>query len=426
MTEKFLQLWRIRDIRIKILYVLGMLVVFRIAAHIPIPGVNVENLQAFFNSNRILGLLNIFSGGALENFSVVMLGLGPYITASIIFQLLVMIVPRLEQLSKEGEYGRQRINQYTRLLTIPLAALQAYATITLLRQQSSFQIIGDLSTLEWGTAIVTITGGSLFLMWIGELISEKHVGNGVSLLIFAGIVASLPRGAQQYFALFDETKVLPTLLFIAITIVTIIGVVFITEGQRNIPVSYARRIRGNRVFGGVDTHLPLRVNQAGVIPIIFAISIVLFPPLIAQFFVNSPQPLIANAASWFVATFRGGGPIYTVSYFVLVVAFTYFYTSVVFHPHQIAEQLQKQGGFIPGIRPGRHTAEYLNYVSNRIMLAGALFLGVVAILPIIMQGASGTNLAVGGTSLLIVVSVVLETVKQLESQLIMRDYEGFT
>lgn len=424
--EKIWQLWRIKDLRLKILYVLGMLVVFRIAAHIPIPGVNTENLQAFFNSNRILGLLNIFSGGALENFSIVMLGLGPYITASIIFQLLIMIVPRLEQLAKEGESGTRKINQYTRLLAIPLAALQAFATISLLRQQSSFQIIGTLTPMQLATAIITITAGSMFLMWIGELISEKHIGNGVSLLIFAGIVASLPRGAQQYFALFDATKILPSLLFIAVTLITVFAVVFITEGQRNIPVSYARRIRGNRMFGGVDTHLPMRVNQAGVIPIIFAISIVLFPPLIAQFFVNSPQPLLANAASWVVNAFRGTGLVYTLTYFILVVLFTYFYTTVVFHPHQVAEQLQKQGGFVPGIRPGRHTAEYLNYVSNRIILAGALFLGVIAILPVIMQGTSGTNLAVGGTSLLIVVSVVLETVKQLESQLIMRDYEGFT
>jgi preprotein translocase subunit SecY len=417
-------LWQVKDLRNKILFVLGMLVAFRVIAHVPLPGVDLTALKNFFNSNQLLGLLNLFSGGGLENFSIVALGVGPYITSSIIFQLLTMIVPALERLSKEGERGQQKINQWTRWLTVPLAALQAYSTIVLLRQQGQ-GIVSDLSPLQWTTAIVSITAGSMLLLWVGELISEKKIGNGVSLIIFAGIVASLPQNFQQTLAVFDSTKALPFLLFVGLGLVTVAAVVFITEAQRNIPVSYARRIRGNRVFGGVDSHLPMRVNQAGVIPIIFAISIILFPPLIAQFFLSAKVGWIASAASWVVANFRQG-LVYSVVYFVLVVAFTYFYTAVVFHPQQVAENLQKSGGFVPGIRPGRHTSEYLSYVLNRIILAGALFLGVVAILPNIAQGLTGiTTLVLGGTSLLIVVSVVIETVKQIESQLVMRDYEGF-
>ncbi|USN53767.1 MAG: preprotein translocase subunit SecY [Candidatus Nomurabacteria bacterium] len=425
MWEKISLIWRIPEIRKKILIVLGLLVVFRVAAHIPIPGVNTSELQSFFNSNQFLGLLNIFSGGALENFSIVMLGVGPYITASIIFQLLVMIIPRLEELQKEGERGQQKINQWTRLLTVPLAVLQGYATITFLKQQQGAQLIGTLSSFDLVVALVTVTAGTIFLMWIGELISEQKVGNGISLLIFAGIVAQIPLQIQQLAATFDATQILNVGVFVLIGLITIAGVVYVTEAQRNIPVSYARRIRGNRMFGGVNTHLPLRVNQAGVIPIIFAVSLVLFPSLIAQFFVNSTNATVAGIAQWVTTAFQGGW-LYGTLYFILVFAFTYFYTSVVFHPNQVAENLQKQGGFIPGIRPGRHTEEYLGYVSNRIILAGALFLGIVAVLPIALQSAAPSqSLVIGGTSLLIVVSVVIETVRQIESQLIVRDYEGF-
>jgi preprotein translocase subunit SecY len=424
MLEKLGQVWRVRDLRMKILFVLAMLVVFRMIAHIPIPGVDTEALRRFFSSNQLLGLLNVFSGGGLENFSIVMLGVGPYITASIIFQLLTMIIPALERLSKEGEQGYHKINQWTRMLTVPLAALQAFSTITLLRQQGG-GIIPAMSSFDLITAVVAITGGTMFLMWIGELISEKKIGNGISLLIFAGIVAQLPISLQRTLATFDPTKIFTYLLIAAVGLITIAGIVFITEAQRNIPVSYARRIRGNRVFGGVDTHLPLRVNQAGVIPIIFAVSLVVFPPLIAQFFANSPIGLLAAAARGTTSLFQNQ-LFYAAIYFVLVFAFTYFYTSVVFHPQQISENLQKQGGFVPGIRPGQHTAGYLSYVSNRIMLAGALFLGAIAVLPNILQSTTQiTTLVVGGTSLLIVVAVVIETVKQIDAQLVMRDYEGF-
>ncbi|MBI3114947.1 MAG: preprotein translocase subunit SecY [Candidatus Kerfeldbacteria bacterium] len=425
MVEKLSQLWRVRDIRNRIVFVLGMLFVFRIAAHVPIPGVDIESLREFFGSNQLLGLLNIFSGGALENFSVVMLGVGPYITASIIMQLLTMIIPKLEEMQKEGEQGRQRINQWTRLLTVPMAILQSYATITLLKQQGR-GIIGEFTVFEFVTAIVTVTAGTTLLMWIGELITEKKIGNGISLIIFAGIVASLPLGVQRAIATFNPSQLFTWVGFLVLGLVTIAGVVYVTEAQRNIPVSYARRVRGMRVYGGVDSHLPMRVNQAGVIPIIFAISLVLFPPLIAQFFVNSSSAFIATVAQGTVNLFNSTGFFYGAIYFILVVAFTYFYTAVIFHPQRIAENLQQQGGFVPGIRPGTQTTEYLQYVSNRIILAGALFLGVIAVLPLVVQRAFTVgNLALGGTSLLIVVSVVIETVKQVEAQLIVREYEGF-
>lgn len=424
MLEKLSQIWKVRDLRAKVVFVLVMLFIFRIVAHIPLPGVDIVALRNFFNSNQLFGLLNVFSGGGFDSFSLVMLGVGPYITSSIIFQLLTMIIPALERMQKEGEQGQQRINQWQRILTVPLAALQAFATITLLKQQGQ-GIIPELSRFDLVSAIIAITAGTMFLMWMGELITEKKIGNGISLIIFAGIVASVPTTVQQTITVFDPTKIFTYLLITSIFIVTIAAIVFITEAQRNIPVSYARRIRGNRVFGGVDTHLPLRVNQAGVIPIIFAVSLVVFPPLIAQFFQNSKYAWLAASAVKTIALFQN--PLfYAAVYFVLVVAFTYFYTTVVFHPQQIAENLQKQGGFIPGIRPGQNTADYLNYVSNRIMLAGALFLGTVAILPNLMQQATQiSTLVVGGTSLLIVVSVVIETVKQIDAQLVMRDYEGF-
>jgi len=423
MWDKLSKIWRDRELRNKILFVLGLLVIFRIAAHVPIPGINAENLQRFFSSNQILGLVNIFSGGALSSFSIVALGVGPYITASIIFQLLGMIVPKLEAMQKE-ESGRQKINQYTRYLSVPLAFLQAYSMISLL-SRSSRQIILDLSPFNIFAMMVTMTAGTVFLMWLGEMISEKKVGNGISLIIFAGIVDRIPSVIQQVILTYNRAEVINLLAFAAIAIVTIVGVVIMNEGQRNIPVSYAKRIRGMKMYGGVDTHLPLRVNVAGVIPIIFAISIILIPGMIAQFFTGAKTFWVAKAAD-FVITLFANQIFYGVLYFLLVVAFTYFYTSVIFHPHQIAENLQKNGGFVPGIRPGLNTASYLKYVTNRIIFAGALFLGILAVLPNIVQSFSGLqSLAIGGTSLLIVVSVVIETVKQIESQMLMREYEKY-
>ena len=424
MWEKIGQIWKVKELRNKILFILAMLVIFRLAAHIPIPGINIENLKDLFQSNQLLGLLNLFTGGGMENFSVVMLGIGPYITATIIFQLLTMIIPKLEEMQKEGEAGRAKLTQYQRILTVPLAAMSGYGMITFLKN-SGQGIIDEMSLFSLITTIITITGGTLFLMWIGELITEKHIGNGISLLIFAGIVASLPTQVQQTLATFEAANIAALIAFGIISILTVVAIVIITEGQRNIPVSYAKRIRGMRMYGGVDTHLPLKVNQAGVIPIIFAVSIVLFPPMIGQFFVGSETAWLASGAQFVIDIFQNQ-LFYAAIYFTMVVAFTYFYTAVIFHPTQIAENLQKQGGFIPGIRPGKNTSDFLGYVSNRIILGGALFLGVVAILPNIIQSATNiTTLVIGGTSLLIVVSGVIEIVKQVEAQLVMRNYDGF-
>jgi preprotein translocase subunit SecY len=351
------------------------------------------------------------------------MGVGPYITASIIIQLLVMIIPWLETLQKEGEYGRQKINQYTRYLTVPLAVLQSYGLIMLLKQ-SPQPILGELTIWNLVLMIVTLTAGTLFLMWIGELISEKKIGNGISILIFAGIVASLP-SMLRTFEVIDASQFINLALLVVVSILMIILVVVITEGQRNIPVSYARHVRGMSMPGGIDTHLPIRVNQAGVIPIIFAISIILFPPTVAQFFVGAKTPAVADAARM-VITFFNDNFWYGILYFLLVIGFTYFYTAVIFKPDQIAENLQKQGGFIPGIRPGKPTAEYLQNTVRKIILPGALFLGLIAVLPLVMQQVTGlAALAIGGTSLLIVVSVVIEVMKQIEAQLTMRDYEEF-
>ncbi|MBI4600207.1 preprotein translocase subunit SecY [Candidatus Uhrbacteria bacterium] len=422
MWKKLFSIWSLPDLRNKILFVLGLLVIFRMCAAIPLPGIDPANLKNFFQNNELFGLLNIFSGGGLERFSIVSMGVAPYITSSIILQLLVMIVPRLETLSKEGEYGRQKINQYTRYLTVPLAVLQAYGLIALLRQ-SPRPILGTVAVLDTVLMVLVLTAGTIFLMWLGELISEKKVGNGISLLIFAGIISGLP-AALRSFEVLDPSQLFNLVAFVAIGIITIVFVIVMTEGQRNIPVTYARRTRGMSM-GSVDTHLPIRVSQAGVIPIIFAISVILFPPTIAQFFIQAKTPAIAQAAQA-VISFFNGSLAYGIMYFLLVIAFTYFYTSVIFKPDQISENLQKQGGFIPGIRPGKPTSDFLQGTVNKIILPGAVFLGLIAVLPLVVQEATGiTSLAIGGTSLLIVVSVAIETFKQIEAQMTARDYEEF-
>ncbi|PKM91273.1 preprotein translocase subunit SecY [Candidatus Falkowbacteria bacterium HGW-Falkowbacteria-1] len=422
MFDKIVKIWKIRDLRNNILFVLLMLAIFRLFAHIPVPGVNLAALRDIFSSNQFLGLLNVFSGGSMDNFSIVMMGIAPYITSSIIFQLLGMIVPKLEEMQKE-ESGRQTINTWTRLATVPLAFIQAYGMITLLRS-SGVGVMDNVGFLDLFIIIITVTAGTVFLMWIGELISEKKIGNGISLLIFAGIIASLPTAVQRVVFSFDQSQLFVLLGFVFIALVTVVGIVIINEGQRNIPVQYARQIRGSRAFGGTSTHLPLRVNTAGVIPIIFAISVIVFPSMIAQFFVSSKFAILANISRWTIS-FLENQFFYGLVYFLLVVGFTYFYTEIVFKPDQIAEDLQKQGGFIPGIRPGRHTGEYLQGISRRILLTGSLFLGLIAILPLVMKYFTGMqSLAIGGTSMLIVVSVVIETVKQIEAQISMRDYDG--
>lgn len=422
MFNKLSQIWKARDLRNNILFVLAMLIIFRFAAHIPIPGVNAAALKNLFASNQILGLMNLFSGGGMQNFSIVMMGVAPYITSSIIFQLLGMIVPSIEEMQKE-EAGRQKVNMWTRWATVPLAFFQAYGMITLLRRGSS-GILGAVTPFNMVVMLITITAGSVFLMWIGELITEKNVGNGISLLIFAGIIAALPTAIEQIAITFDQTQLLTLLGFAVIAVVTVIAVVIINEGQRNIPVQYARQVRGNRTFGGSSTSLPIRVNLAGVIPIIFAISVVLFPSMIAQFLLHAKTLWLANLAQSTINLFANQ-LFYDVLYFLLVFAFTYFYTEVIFHPADVAENLQKQGGFIPGIRPGKNTSDYLTKITNRITFSGALFLGLIAVLPLVLRYFTGIqSLTIGGTSLLIVVAVVIETVKAIESQLTMREYDG--
>jgi len=423
LLNKIRQVWQIKDLRNKILFVFVMLIIFRIAAHIPLPGVNIANLKDFFARNEMLGMLNILSGGAMSNFSIVAMGIAPYITASIIMQLLTMIVPKLEELSKEGSAGRQKINQYSRFLTVPLALVQSYGMLILLRQ-SGLTIIGDLSFFNIVNILIVMLGGTMFLMWLGELITEKKIGNGISLLIFAGIVERLPASLQQSIAVFDVAQLTNWVILAILALITVAGVVWLTEGQRNIPVTYARRIRGHRMYGGTDTYLPMRVNQAGMIPIIFAISIVLFPSLIGQFMMRSSSAFFLGLGQFLIGLMQNQ-LFYGLTYFILVVAFTYFYTSIIFHPKQIAEQLQKQGGFIPGIRPGVPTSQFLSNVSSRIMLAGALSLGFIAVLPIITQNVFRiSTFVIGGAAILIVVSVVLEVVKQIQAQISMHEYEG--
>lgn len=427
--KKILQVFKLPDLRKKLLVVLGLLAVFRLTAAIPVPGVPKESLENIFAGNQLFGLLDIFSGGGLSNLSIVMLGVGPYITASIVMQLMTMIIPRLEEMQKEeGEAGRRKMNQWTRLLTVPLAALQGFGFLNLLQSG----VLGGggglgISFTPWEMVVtlIGVTAGTVFLMWLGELITEQGIGNGISLIIFVGIIAQLPQTIIQVIATWTPEQVFTYGSFLLVAVIVIAGVVLVSEGQRAIPVSYARRVRGQRMMGGASSHLPLRVNQAGVIPIIFALSVMLFPGVVANFFVASANPAVTRVANSIVDLFQNQW-FYGIVYFVLVVAFTYFYTSVTFDPDQIAENVQKQGGFIPGIRPGRQTAKYLKYVLNRITLSGALFLGGIAVLPLVVQAFTGlATLTIGGTALLIVVSVVLETMKQIESQLTMREYEGF-
>ncbi|OGN01479.1 MAG: preprotein translocase subunit SecY [Candidatus Yanofskybacteria bacterium RIFCSPHIGHO2_01_FULL_43_32] len=418
--NKILQIFKRPDLRNKVLFIFFLLAVSRLIASIPIPAVDVSRLKDFFAQNQFFGLISSFTGGSLSTLSIAMLGLGPYITGSIIMQLLTMIFPALEQMYKyEGEAGRMRFNQYSRLLTVPLAALQGYGFLVLLARQN---IIGQLSLLDWASAISVIVAGSVFLMWLGELISEKNLGNGVSLLILAGIVAGFPASIQQTLFTFDASQLFTYLGFIIVALAVIVGVVYISEAQRNIPINYARRVRGMKMYGGVSTYLPMRVNNAGVIPIIFALSLLLFPGMIGNFFAGSSIPVISGVAAFFT-NFIQNQLWYSLSYFFLVVLFTYFYTAVTFDPKSISENIQKQGGYIPGIRPGPMTAQFLNHLLNRVTLVGAIFLGLIAVMPNIVQGATGiTTFTVGGTSILIVVSVALEIMKQVDAQLSMYEY----
>ncbi|MEK7613110.1 MAG: preprotein translocase subunit SecY [Patescibacteria group bacterium] len=407
-------------LRNRLLFVIGALAVFRLLAAIPIPGINAAQLELFFSNNQFFGLLNLFSGGGLSNLSIVLLGVAPYITASIILQLMTIMIPRLKQLyHEEGELGRQKFSQYTRMLTLPLAIVQGIAFLMLLEQQG---VVSSLSPLQFGANLVVITAGSMLLMWVGELISEFGLGNGVSVLIFAGIVAGLPQSISQALFSFDQTQIPVYLAFLAAALATVLAVVVVTEAERPVPVTYAKRVRGMKFFGGASTYLPLRLNQAGVIPIIFALSFLLVPQMFASFFQTSSIPLIA-AMSQAIMGGLNNLLIYGGLYFVFVFMFTYFYTAVTFDPHQIADNLQKNGAFIPGVRPGGSTEEYLGKVITRITFVGALFLGLIAVMPIIMQSVTGIQtLTLGGTALLIVVSVILDLSRRIDAQISIREY----
>ena len=428
--QKITQIFKIRDLRKKILFILLIFAIFRLMACIPMPGINAENLEKFFARFKMMGFVSVLTGGALSRFSIIMLGIGPYITSVIILQLLTMIFPQLEKMYKEeGEAGRRKFNQYGRLFTIPLAFLQGYAMLSWLQRPPDPVISPPLGLIGTLTALLTITAGTVFLMWLGELITEKGIGNGVSLLIFAGIIASFPMSIFQAYQdiSIDTAKIPNYLLFFAMSLFIITGVVLITEARRNIPVSYAKRVRGTKMYGGVSTYLPMNLNPAGVIPIIFAMSILLFPEMIANF-LGGTAGIVGNIAAS-AAVFLGNPWVRGILYFLLVVLFTFFYTAVTFDPKAISVNLQKMGGFIPGIRPGESTAKFIHYILNRVLLIGALFLGTIAVMPSIVGGITGVQnvfgFLIGGTSILIVVSVVLETMKQINSQLQMREYDTF-
>ncbi|OGK33049.1 preprotein translocase subunit SecY [Candidatus Roizmanbacteria bacterium RIFCSPHIGHO2_12_FULL_36_11] len=422
-SDKIKLLFRDPQLKRKMLFTLFIFLAFRIFAFLPVPTIDLPKLRSLFAQNQFLSLLDIFSGGTLINFSIMALGLNPYINASIIIQLLTAIFPALEHLSKEGEYGRYKINQYTRFLTAPLTIVQAVGIFILLKNQ---KIIGVLSPLEFFSFILTMVAGTFILVWFGELVSEFGLGNGISLLIFAGIVGRIPVVLGRTIAVINQELIFNVIIFAFLAAFVIGAIVYINEAVRKIPVYYAKRIRGNRVYQGATNFLPLKLNQAGVIPIIFAVSFVLFPQLLGNFLVYVKNPAISNFASFLIKLFNPSGFFYNFFYFLLVIGFTYFYTVIVFNPQKISEEIQKHGGFVPGIRPGVATKEYLEKILYRITSVGAIFLGIVAILPAIVSKVTNVSgLVIGGTGILIVVSVILETFKMIEAQLVMKSYEKF-
>lgn len=417
MLGSFKTAFKVSELRTKLLYTLGMIFIFRLGAHIPVPGVNPERFADLVNSGVIFGFFDIISGGALKNFSVFAMGIMPYINASIILQLLTVVIPHLERLKKEGEEGRKKITQYTRYLTVVLAYIQGIGMVV--GVSGSLQNPGPLS---YAMTALTITAGTTFLMWMGEQITERGIGNGISLLIFAGIVSRVPQGAARLGEYLNAgtINILSIVLLAVIAALVIAGVVAVQEGQRRIPVRYAKRVVGRRVYGGQTTHLPLKVNQAGVMPIIFASSLLMFPETIIKMFQGS------GLSNFYSAYLGWGTAAHTVIYALLIIGFTYFYTAVVMNPTDVADNIKKYGGFIPGLRPGRPTAEYISKIMSRVTLSGALFLALIAILPnFVLLATKIPNVYFGGTSLLIVVGVALDTMKQVESHLLMRSYQGF-
>jgi preprotein translocase subunit SecY len=420
--ERFLQIFKVKELRNKILIVLGLLVAYRVLAAIPIPGVNATALQNYFNSNQLLGFLNFFSGGGLANLSVVMLGVGPYITSTIVMQLMTIIFPKMKEMYyEEGARGQAKFNQYSRLLTVPFAFVQSYGFLSLLMSQG---VIPHPDAFDLIRNVIVITCGSMLALWLGELITEEKVGNGISLIILAGIVARIPQSVGTAFASYTAQLLTSYVGFLVVGLLLIAGVVYLNEGERKIPVAYARRVRGTKMYGGAQSYLPLKVNQAGMIPLIFAISVLLFPQFLATI-------IALFSASWglkvsaFAQAFVANQLWYGIFYFLLVFIFTYFYTAITFNPEEVAKNLQQSGGFVPGIRPGENTEKFFHGVVNRITFFGAAFLGLIAILPIIVQWVTGVSvLTISGTALLIVVAVALETMRMVDSQLTVREYEG--
>lgn len=423
------QIWRSSTLRRKIIFTLLLLLVFRFAAHITVPGVNISELKNIFEQNSLLGVFSALTGGSMERFSIVLMGLAPYINASIIMQLMTVVIPKLEALSKEGMEGRRVINKYTRWLTIPLAFLQSYGMILLLNQSAQGRLIpgaGELGVIL--PIMLIVTAGTMFIMWLGEQITENGIGNGISLIIFTGIIAGIPTIFGRMLGTFqagDSTKMAHFLLFIVLTLLLLVFVVIISEGQRNIPITYATRATGGK---GEKSVLPIRVNQAGMIPIIFAISMVTFPSVIAQFFSVSSSDTLQGVADFINKYLNANNPsyFYLVTYFLLIVAFSYFYVSVTFNPDNVAENIQKRGGFIPGIRPGSQTAEFLGKTSSHLNLFGGSFIALVAVVPIIFTKyttLSPGDLIISGAGLIIMVGVVLELIRQIDAQLVMHDYE---
>jgi len=420
-VNKFLQLFKIKDLRNKALIVIGLLIVFRILAVIPVPGIDAARLRDFFASSQLFSFLGVMAGGTMSNLSIIMLGVGPYITATIIMQLFTMIFPKLKEMYyEEGAAGRAKFNRYSRFLTIPLAILQGYSFLKLLISQN---VLPQLSMETMIRDVVVITAGSLILMWLGELITEQKMGNGVSLIIFAGIVSGIPTAISNIIKTYNPSDLMTYIAFVVVSILVIAGVVYINEGERKIPVSYAKQVRGNKMYGGVSSYLPIKVNQAGVIPIIFAISLMLFPQFIAQASAVFSKDLSIKLIS-FVTDVFNNQYLYSTIYFLMVAIFTYFYTAVTFDPSEISKNLQRSGGFITGIRPGESTTVFLSKTISRITLWGAIFLGIIAILPNLLRMFTGISfLTIGGTAVLIVVSVALETIRQVNSQLMVREYE---
>lgn len=419
MLDTLRNIFKIPDLKRRLLFTLGMLVVVRLGSHLPLPGIDKAAMTDLFAQGGILGFFDLFAGGALSRFSVFALGIMPYINASIIMNLLTAVVPTLEQWAKEGEEGRTKITKTTRYFTVILAIVQAFGISVWLQNMGVLMISGFGFRF---LLLITLTAGTCFLMWLGEEITDFGIGNGISIIIFAGIIARMPSQLVQTFKLLQvgEIGLLPVLSLIVLFIVVIGGVIAIQKGQRRIPVQYAKRVIGRKMYGGQGTHIPLRVNQAGVIPIIFASAILLFPATIAQFFQNLAFMRIMSEA------LSPGQPLYLILYATLIVVFTYFYTAITFNPANMADNMKKYGGFIPGIRPGRNTTVYIDYIMTRITLSGAMFLAIIAILPNILIKITGiTTFYFGGTSLLIMVGVALETVQQIESHMLMRHYEGF-